>query len=284
MLRKLAEGLAITHNVSMFTDADAHLYVSHYTTAEVFLTHILPTMKIRMSSFAQVNDPRESRGWLCGLSVPDKLMDREWDIVALSTRFTDYMKKNAKLLCLTRDDPEFELNPANHLYGRSYAHPSMWDRYASNHSGVCLMFDWDKLGTAVLTSADGRGETYRIAVSYDDIPPGEHAAYHLNASEIVEHGEETVFRDHQLSHHGTLYFRKSRDWASEFEYRWVVLDTQDTDIFVDISDCLAGVVFGDAFAPHAIPMVANVLAEKQIHLAQIKYRNGHPVVLPTIVS
>ena len=266
----------------MFRDDDAGRYVCHYTTTETFLAHILPTMKLRLSSFSRVNDPRESRAWYCSLTVPDEVADREWNITQLSASFTAYMKETAKLLCVTRDDPNFDPNREAYLYGRCYAHPSMWDRYAGNHSGVCLMFDIEDLGAAVARASEGRGDVYYQAVSYADMPPVEHPAYALDASDLFRRGEAEVFRDHQIKHHGALYFWKSRDWAAEFEYRWVVLDSESSDIFVNIEECLAGVIFGDAFTAHTIPMVAQMLADRDVTLAQMRYRNGHPTVLPVI--
>lgn len=266
--------------VGVFTDDDAHRYVCHYTTAETFLKHILPTLQLRLSRFGTVNDPRESREWTCTLMVPDELMEREWDVVGLSRRFTEFMKANAKLLCVTRDDPDLDPTRASHLYGRAYAHPSMWDRYAGAHSGVCLMLDVELLGEAVARAADGRGDLYRIGVSYADQPSSEITAYTLSARDIDARGELAVFADHQRRHHGALYFRKSKDWASEFEYRWVLLDSSADDVFVDVSAALSGVVFGEAFPIGAMGMVAQILAGQPVTLGRIKYRNGHPIVLP----
>lgn len=263
----------------MFDDQDAHKYVCHFTAPEVFLTHILPTLRLRMSRFRNVNDPRESREWTCTLMVPDELMGQDWDIVGISERFTAYMKKNAKLLCVTRDDPDLAPARGSYLYGRGYAHPSMWDRYANGHSGVCLMLDREKLNDAVAQATAGRGEFYHGGVSYADQPPAEAHAYTLWASDIVERGEPAVFGDHQKIHRDALYFWKSQDWASEFEYRWVLLDASDDEVYVDISTALAGVVFGSDFPVRTVDTVAATLGGSDVTFGRIHYRNGHPIVL-----
>lgn len=265
----------------VFNDSYAHRYVSHYTSADVFLEHVLPSMALRMSRFGNVNDPRESREWLCALTVPNELMHKEWDVLAISDRFTSFMKANAKLLCVTRDDPQLEPNRSGYLYGRSYAHPSMWDRYANNHSGVCLMLDTDKLAEAVAEAALGRGEVLHIGVSYEDMPETESSAYLLSAEDLDARGEQQVFADHQRKHHGALYFWKARDWASEFEYRWVLLDGSPDDVFVDIRRCLKGVIFGEGFPMDNFDMVQKAFAQDQVVFARMRYRNGHPVVLPS---
>jgi hypothetical protein len=233
-----------------------------------------------MSRFRDVNDPRESREWTCTLMVPDELMNSDWNILELSDRFTAFMKENAKLLCVTRDDPALDPGRADHHEGRSYAHPSMWDRYARGHRGVCLMLDIAALADAVAVACDGRGTLYRQGVSYDDHPPGEETAYTLWARDLASRGEQAVFADHQTEHHPALYFWKSSDWLSEFEYRWVLLDSSDDDVFVDISDALSGVVFGDRFPIQDADNVMASLAGTDVAFGRIKYRNGHPVVLP----
>ncbi|MGL5826125.1 MAG: DUF2971 domain-containing protein [Nocardioides sp.] len=266
--------------LEMFTDDDVHKYVYHFTRPDTFRSHILPESRLRMSKFSKVNDPRESREWVCNLLVPDKLMDRDWDIVALSERFTAYMKANAKLLCVTRDDPEFHPNRESYLYGRGYAHPSMWDRYADAHSGVCLVLDAEKLAEATNTAAGGRGTLQSQAVSYADQPSGEVNAYTLFGAELVEFGEDATFARHQSHHLDALYFWKSKDWASEFEYRWVLLDSSDDDVYVDIREALSGVIFGDRYPAHGPESAAASLEESDVQLGRLKYRNGHPIVLP----
>lgn len=264
----------------MFTDASAHMLVSHYTSFETLQQHILPKMQLRMSRFASLNDPRESRSWLLTLTVPDALISQPWDIVGISSRFSEYMKLNAKLLCVAQDDPELDPARGDYLYGRSYAHPSLWDRYADGHAGVCLLLDKAKLTRAIEDSAVGRGPVRRAAVSYADMPENESDAYFLQAADISAKGEDRVFADHQLAHYNELYFHKSKDWSAEFEYRWVLFDGSAEDLYVDIRHCLKAVIFGEALPPDQVAFVRGALERRQIRLAAMRYRNGHPVVLP----
>lgn len=274
----------ISDNGRVFTDDFAHRYLCHYTSREAFLSYILPSMQLRMSRFSNVNDPRESRQWVCNLMVPDDLMDAEWDVLALSRRFTEHMKSNAKLLCVSQDDPALNANRSNHMYGRAYAHPSMWDRYGGQHGGVCLMLDAAELHRAVQLASTDRGDLVSSPVAYADQPPAEPAAYTLSASDLHERGETAVFNQHQREHRRTLYFSKASDWAPEFEYRWVLFDQSNTDVYIDIRTSLRGVVLGEDFPSHAADMVARTLQPSVDHLSRIMYRNGHPIVLPHHLS
>ena len=76
-------------------------------------------------------------------------------------------------------------------------------------------------------------------------------------------GVDAVMRQHRESHSGELYFRKSADWQTEFEHRYVLLnDGAPGDKFVDVSSSLKGVVFGDQFPPDAIATVKATLGEE----------------------
>ena len=53
----------------MFSDEHALRFHYHYTTADTFLAYILPSLRLKLSVLAAVNDPRESRDWACSVSV-----------------------------------------------------------------------------------------------------------------------------------------------------------------------------------------------------------------------
>ena len=71
----------------MFSDEDAGKYLFHYTRAETFMTRILPTLRLRMSSFSDLNDPRESKNWRCSVYI-EPGTEGTWDFGALARSFT----------------------------------------------------------------------------------------------------------------------------------------------------------------------------------------------------
>lgn len=264
----------------MFTDADAGRYLFHYTRQDAFLAHILPTRQLRMSSFANLNDPRESKNWQCSVRVPSS-SPVTWDVVALSRQFSEEMKGRSFVVCFTRDDPDLNAGRLAHLYGRGYAHPSMWDRYAGGHSGVCLSFDAVQLGDDIARSVGSSGLLYHQGISYADMPPNAVEAFELDGQRILDNGEAAALREHQENYAGSLYFYKSTDWSTEFEYRWVLIaDDSSSEHYINIAPSLSGVIFGDAFPRPAIEMVRPMLESTGVLTAQIRYRNGDPVVVP----
>lgn len=266
----------------MFREEDVGRFLFHYTTVEAFLGHILPARRLRFSPMSEVNDPRESKDWLCSLTGELAGAD-DLDIRELSRRFTDALKGSAKVLCLTRDDPNPDLSSVGHVYARGYAHPRMWDRYSGHHTGVCLAFDIDRLGDEIAASVADKGELIHQGISYSDAPPKEANAFNIQASAIGRMGLEGALKAHRQRYFGTLYFYKSTDWASEFEYRWVLLSEHEGRYeYVDVRQSLAGVVFGPDYPLDSIPMVRHVLADESVEMAQLQYRNGLPIPWPVL--
>lgn len=264
----------------MFTDEDAGRYLFHYTTLESFLGHILPSRRLRFSPFSAVNDPREAKDWLCSIRV-DTDVPLPWDVIDAAQNFTALLKKSAKVLCFTRDDPLLDPQRVAHLYGRGYAHPRMWDRYADRHRGVCLAFDVVKLGDEIAASVADRGRLVSRWVTYDDMPTAEVDAFTISARAVLELGWEAAMSQHFDLHHGALYFYKSTDWATEFEFRWVLLSSHNDEYeFVDLRSSLSAVIFGEAYPTDSIPMVRNLLADSPVIFAHMTHRNGHPLPLP----
>jgi hypothetical protein len=266
----------------MFRDEDAGRFVFHYTTMETFLGHILPMRRLRLSPFNEVNDPRESKDWFCSLTV-DSGEPEDWDLFEISQEFTAALKGSAKVLCVTRDDPALHPQRLAHLFGRGYAHSRMWDRYAGRHTGVCLAFDIDTFGDDIAVSVAHKGQLIHMGVSYSDMPVAEVAAFNVRTSAISELGLAGALRVHREKHHGALYFSKSTDWATEFEYRWVLLsDHADQYEFVDVRRSLAGVIFGPDYPEESIAMVKHVLDDASVVLARLRYMNGNPIPGPAL--
>jgi hypothetical protein len=270
-------GRATLGAVRMIWWPEPHRYVYHYTRPETFLAHILPTMVLRMSPFAAVNDPRESKEWrfeaVAGAASSDRF-DR------INRRYSEIVRGEAKLICLTRDAPEAGDDLVNDLYYRGYAHPRMWDRYAGNHSGVCLGFRLDKLIDDVRNAVADKGEILEGTVSYDQLPlsPEEGLSFDNEVCDV-----DSVLREHRDAHRQTLYFQKSIDWSSENEHRFVLLTDPNRIVNalgyenVDISSSLDLVIFGHDFPAAAIQMVSRIVDDR-IELGRVRYVNGTPVL------
>jgi Protein of unknown function (DUF2971) len=94
----------------------------------------------------------------------------------------------------------------------------MWEQYADNHVGACLVFERARLTDLLMSYLARYGEAVSDEVLYSDRPrQGHEHARSLNATRLMEEGEgdlEVGLRRHVSIHVGELFFRKLADWAS----------------------------------------------------------------------
>ena len=270
-------------SLSVFSDADTGKYLFHYTPRDAFLAHILPTMRLRLSRFANVNDPRESKDWYAGFSDDVGTYTENHQGLDMMRRFGEALQQSARILCLTHDDDDLDPNRLAFAFGRGYAHPRMWDRYAGHHAGVCIALDKSVLEQEMTRQLAQRGTVHHGAVAYEDQSTSESAAFWWVTSALERLGFDAYVRAHQEQHYRALYFMKNTDWSSEAEYRWVLLnDTSDEDVYVDVRVALSGVIFGPDFPSASMAMVERALGNPDIHLGQLNYLDRCPVVLPLL--
>ncbi len=259
------------HNLD---ESDRFLY--HYTTASAALGAILPSRQMRFNLASRMNDPRESKAWRFGMRGGDGA-----NLVAINKEATDLIQRTSKLLCLTRDDPKRALgDEPEAVFGRGFGHSAMWAHYAGGYSGVCLVFDRERLRSQIEREFAGR-PLYAGDVTYADYAHEEIHAFTLDGDRIEADGLEATVTDHFEEWHPTLFFRKNFDWADEFELRWLLREPDPAPEFVPIGDSLSAVVVGESF-PSSERDSLKYLAERVggPTLATCQWNNGYPDVLP----
>jgi hypothetical protein len=111
----------------------------HYTTAKAVFESILPDRRLRLSCYTLMRDPQEMKAW----GFRFELEEPEWTRKIISDA-TGWFHAHNYLLSFCLDTSEL---PPDRGYGRA----PMWEQYAENHAGVCLLFDQRKLIQAVKT-------------------------------------------------------------------------------------------------------------------------------------
>lgn len=130
-----------------------------------------------------------------------------------------------------------------------YEKHRMWERYASNFAGVCLILDRSKLKTS-------KNETL-LSCNYIN--------YLSNLySVLYDKNEESKLLD-QIDE---TYFHKHPDYRDESEYR-VLINSENTE-YLDISDALVGVIYGPK---SEATLYKNIIKNNfsKFSLAHIKY-------------
>lgn len=257
-------------------------YVYHYTTREAALGSILPQRQLRLGLLTWTNDPRESQQWLVSLSSAGDHSVADEEFRTIVREADQLIKATTKVACLTRDDPDGMTQPPNEPFARGWAHSRMWAQYAGGHSGVCLIFDRARLAEA-MGALRKHGSLWHGPVLYANRPHLELDAGSLSYDAIAKRGLPAVIEDHVEQHRAGLFFVKSQDWASEWEYRWVLRSPDPRPAFVSIAGALAGIVVGQSFPPTDVNLLRRYAEDFEIAdaLGSCHWHNGYPMVLPS---
>jgi hypothetical protein len=117
-------------NVQMPVDYGRNIY--HFTKFETALLYILPSKRLKLSSFLESNDPKENKTfgfWSILLTVDDAKH------LTIKQAFKEFLHENCKQLCFSQDYTK------NGFRIGGFKHPTMWSHYAENSRGVCLVID-----------------------------------------------------------------------------------------------------------------------------------------------
>lgn len=269
--------------IMLFGDLDAdEQYLYHYTSAES-LAKILDSSTLRFGPYGSTNDPRESKAWLPSFSVPDGREVSNDEFFGLLDQADVRLRGSVHLGCFTLDRQPSGLGIGHHW--RGFGRARMWDQYASKHQGACLVFDFKRLTDAVQFAL---GETSGLSlrrgpVNYIDEDLSL-STLNFSLSDLDAQGIDSVCENYLALNWRDLLLTKNSDWATENEYRYLVLGAHDSAIFVPIENALVALVLGDAFPSTEASVLGLRLARLQCgsapKVARCHWRNGVPHAYP----
>jgi hypothetical protein len=206
-----------TMNTQLFNLSNqGRLY--HFTSSEIALKFILPTMKLKLSLFLNANDPKEQ---MSGTDFQIIKGCMNFDSIHLKDDFENYMQ-NCKHLCFTED--------AGEHYG--YKHSTMWEHYAEHTAGVCFLLDKQIFIRENSESLMNDKVEYLPHVYYPSIDFEE---YKRNKSDKYF---DTFIKQHEKQ----FFFCKQQDWSSEDEYKFITFNKNRN--YCSIKNSLRYVIFG----------------------------------------
>jgi hypothetical protein len=256
-------------------------YVYHYTKAKT-LVQILQSRKLRATSFAKTNDPREYKNWVFNLSSSSGFYGLP-SHSELETRASTIGKQSVRLICTTTDRPEAVGPPGlDVIYGRGFCRSRMWAQYAEQHTGACIVMHKVQLQAAIMDAT--RAPIVSSAVSYLNRGQCSNApAFTLNCDDVRTYGLEKAVAAHIAKHVREIYFEKSLDWADEREYRWLIFTSVDADLYVPMKGALAAVVLGDQFPDQHRSAVHDLLVNSDVPIGRMNWKFGIPEMQPSFV-
>lgn len=194
-----------------------------------------------------------------------------WQLLERVARLRNAMR----LLSLTADADDYPAG--DFLYAFGWARARLWEQYASSHAGVCLVFDRERLHGALSPSLHSQGMWYDGVVEYS--PRG----FYDSAARTVIDGDllNPAAQPERLAgwaqeHHRDLFFRKTDDWRSEYEHRYVLMSPQDTYAFADFGDALVRVIVGSRFPAWQLAGALAACGRVGAELRRMSWNAGMP--------
>jgi hypothetical protein len=253
----------------------------HYTTRSVAFEHILPTGKLRFSPYARVNDPLENKRWrpvgeyALGGGAPDpERLKAATHAFAAFEHGAGLVWTSAKLLALTVDAEGYV--GAAEPFGRGWSRARMWDQYAEQHEGVCLLFNSARLRRNILESLSSQNliELYHKRVCYTSGGPRERMP-HVDLAALKDVTPALVGRFIK-EHNEELFFVKTVDWESEHEYRFVVTAPDVEFVWIDYGDALEGAIVGECFPAWQRRGAIDICQQVGAVIGQMNWSSGAP--------
>jgi hypothetical protein len=244
----------------------------HYTRGDT-LRLILDGAMLRLGPYPETNDPAENQRWFFSMSgaVTAEREDDSayWRDTENADRLT---RRRAALACLTMDRPHDPDNGYGYFH-RGWARARMWAQYAEAHLGVCLVFDRARLGRAIAAHKPLRAQLYEGPVEYEDraLSP------HLPWGPVDRLGIDAAVTEFMAANWQEVFFHKNTDWASEVEYRYVVLH-DGAPLLVPVATALVAVVLGQRFPEGDTAWVRSALGKlgSDIPVVRCSWFNGGP--------
>ncbi|NAS01499.1 DUF2971 domain-containing protein [Acinetobacter haemolyticus] len=262
----------------MIFNRDSKKYLYHYTRADTAINYILQSNTLKVSSFQNTNDPKESKNWLFEIGTNHNLDLGTYNLWALSDELNREIKSKTYVICFSKDKV-LTGNHLNDLLSRGYGHSRMWAQYAANHTGICLVFDNDLLGQAFHNEFSNFTYFAQNINYVDRFISERNSAYIINVDflESLDSDMKEYALCHLETHKDRLFFEKLLDWEQEQEYRWVLMggDVNREPLF-NYLNSLKGIVFGANCSEENISKIVEMTKNKGTEYTQLKWRNCSP--------
>jgi len=199
---------------------------------------------------------------------------------ALSAWLSSELKARTRLLCFSMDKDPIRGEHISDIFNRGYCKPRMWAQYADRHTGICLVFDRERLAELIKRQVEVGRLLYSGPVTYIDRGIAKDLTrdqqYTINVDVLESDGRSTYAARHLRTHWKKLFFEKMTDWRDECEWRYVVFTNSDADLFVAYEQALDGIVFGEETPPDTIQAVIDATAGRGVRYVGLKWKNCSP--------
>jgi Protein of unknown function (DUF2971) len=254
----------------------------HYTKGEAAFEHILHDQVLRMSPYARMRDPLENRelAFVSATAVDDSQAE---DIRLLHLGELIQQVRNRMVLLSLTADAEDGYGPEHEPFMRAWARARLWEQYAQNHAGVCIVFDRVSLLKDLRAHLSARGPTAAKTVDYSprgftDTATSQIDLTRFNPYDLPALARFVIERQHDL------FFVKTLDWKSEHEFRVIHSPDEASGegyVYVPfLAGSVRAVIAGERFAEARLDAARATCDQVGVELLRIEWRAGIPRPTP----
>lgn len=260
-----------------FKDPAKLLY--HYTKASTAKDKILPGRSLKLGCFDRTNDPKEMRQWSFNMQLGPEGDSGPSNLTQLSAELTHELKAWTKIACFCQDRGPLTGDHTQDILLRGHTLPRMWAQYAERHTGVCLVFERDKLAKQIVQQIGTRGRVFVGSVHYRDIgfiENMEDPAFTIHGPLLKGLGMRAYSRLHREKFAAKFFLEKAEDWKNEREYRFIAYVEEPGDVFIDYGDALVGLFLGDAVAREDLQAILGLTDDLKVERMGMRWSNSCP--------
>lgn len=229
-------------------------FLYHYTKRETLIEYILPSLRLKLNSLKNTNDPKEKKISVYNSIDQIKILGYYLEI---TSKLKDILDNEYKMCCFSGDYVDESMKY------EGFNLPRMWATYGDNHKGVCLKINIEKFRKE--NSIDNQTRIlkevqYSSRITHGLIYKG--ADFDLNYRKVVNQ----LIKDNL----DNLYFTKHKDWQTEREIRFVSLEKKE---YCSIKNSLDSVLLGMDFNKQYLASINSQLGNDSI-THRIKYDYG----------
>jgi hypothetical protein len=257
-------------------------YLYHYTKACTALDYIVANHTLQLGSYTGTNDPKESKIWEFNLGINEERDLGKYKMSELSEWLSMALKGKTKLACFSMDSDGLSGNHMQDIFKRGFCKPRMWAQYASGHTGVCLVFDRQKL-EALINRAYSKDKlvlngviTYKNRNIVPDLYHPDDQQYMINIDYLETVGRDAYVEAHLRTHYKRLFFEKMEDWKDESEWRCVVFSQNDENLYLNFEDSMVGIMFGENTEEKFVQYIMDATESWGLRYMGLKWKNCSP--------
>jgi hypothetical protein len=267
--------------------------IAHYTTASAAFEHILPARRLKLNPYRKMRDPTENRDFAPLIGLRGAPGTDVHEVVQGVIRELAEARDSVRLASFTAERPVADDGPLRAsvaVFNCAWYRPRMWEQYGGDHRGVCLLFDRDRLVAEINQRLPPTLDARHVIYTPEGIA-GMAAFFDNRVLDPATHSQ--AIADYIDAFQEGLFFRKSDDFATEFEFRIVLSaastlpePSEDEDYEIDADgavkvgygDALVAVVVGHEFPNWQIDGAVKACDRAQVRLGKLAWQSGRPSV------